>query len=118
MSKIKPATGGSTTHATNKQNERGSGASNHPFGQRDGSVQTNKWKSKVNPNPPNVAEGRNTAPRVHPTPKINAGATGADGGKRIINSEAKPHNAKNTFTAPRSSGGGSATDLGYTKIKM
>ena len=120
MSKgIKPATGNATAHAINRQNERGAGSNDHPFRapQDGGKVDGNKWKSRVNPNPPNVSEAKNTTPKPHMTPKINAGTGGqSDGAKRIINTEAHPHNKKNSFTAPRSSGGGSVTDLGYTKL--
>jgi hypothetical protein len=117
---IKPATGNSSAHATNKQNERGSGSKYSPFKSPPapgGMVQGNKWKSRVNQNPPNVAEAKNTAPKVHMAPKINAGTDGQkDGAKRVINSEASPSNKKNTFRAPRGSGGGSVTDLGYTRL--
>ena len=118
---VKPGTGQSTAHAANKQNERGAGVKSQPFtrgAQNTGEVAGNKWKSRVNPNPPNVAEGRNTSPKVHMTPKINEGTGGqADGAKRIINTETKAgKSSTTTYTAPRSSGGGSATDLGYTKL--
>ena len=123
MSAVKPATGNSTAHATNRQNERGSGATYTPFKKptqaMDGDrlVSRSKWKSNANPNPPNAAEAKNTKPKPHMAPKINAGTGGqSDGAKRVINSEAKPSNKKNTFRAPRSSGGGSVTDLGYTKL--
>jgi hypothetical protein len=75
-------------------------------------------KSTTNPEMPTL----NMAPKgkvkgVPMATKINAGTGGsADGAKRIINTEAKPNNKKNTFRAPRSSGGGSVTDLGYTKL--
>ena len=118
---VKPGTGQSTQHGDNKQNERGTGAKDNPFTRgaiNTGEVSGNKWKSRVNPNPPNVAEGRNTAPKVHQTPKINEGTGGQpDGAKRVINTETKAgKSGTNTYTAPRSSGGGSATDLGYTKL--
>ena len=122
MSKgIKPGTGNATAHATNKQNERGSGATYTPFKKPtqamdgDRNISRPKWKSSVNQNQPNVGEAKNTKPKPHMTPKINAGATGADGGKRVINTEAKPNNRKNTFTAPRREQS-SVTELGYTKL--
>lgn len=125
---VKPGTGESTQHSTNKQFERGPGVKNQPFVSRgntkDGRevVQGNKWKSPANPNPPNNAEAKNTAPKVHMTPKINEGTGGQpDGAKRIINTEGHPQGrnsaiGKSTYKAPRSDAGSSPTDLGYTKL--
>ena len=102
MKGTKPATGASTQHAPNKQNERGHGAANVPL-----------KKSMVNKTPPNV-EGAKGGPKgIHMAPKISAEA----GGKRVINGEAKPNKHTSTFSAPRSSGGGGGvTDMGYTKL--
>lgn len=126
MSKgMKPGTGASTVHGENRQNERGKGASDHPFKNTsksidgaDNKVQRPKWKSDANSNAPNVGEAKNTKPAVHMAPKINAGTGGSpDGAKRVINTEAHPKNTMSTFKAPRSSGGSSnPIESGYTKL--
>ena len=69
-------------------------------------------KSTVNPTPPNIKDASGGKKGVPMAPKINAQADG----KRVIDSEASPSNKKNTFRAPRSGGGGSPADLGYTKL--
>jgi len=78
---------------------------------------------KVNPNNPTITIPTPHAKKVSIAPGINKGATGPDGGKRIIQNEAKPAGrdaaiGKSTFKAPRSSGGGSVTDTGYTRLTM
>lgn len=70
-------------------------------------------KSMVNPTQPNVKEASGGKKGVFMAPKINA----ESGGKRVILTEAKANGRKSTFKAPRGSGGGDATTLGYTKIK-
>lgn len=126
MSALKKGTGDATHHGDNKQNERGPGATNHPFEKSKGPntsqnmVDASKWKSRANPNPPNQGEAKNTAPKVHMTPKINEGTGGqADGAKRVINGEAKPagrNSTSSTYTAPRSEGSKDPMERGYTKL--
>lgn len=130
---VKPGTGAVTQHGLNRQNERGAGVKNQPFepaSARKGNdskatkVDSTKWKSNANPNPPNVGEAKNTKPKVHMTPKINEGTGGQpDGAKRVINTENKTagRNAavgKSTYKAPRNDSIGSPVDSGYTRIKM
>lgn len=110
MSKVKSGMGDASEHKTNKQFGKGPGVTNHPL-----------KKSTVNPTPPVLKEGTERAKNVPMAPKINEGATGKTGGRRIINSEGSPAgrnaaSAKSTFRAPRSESGGSVTDIGYTKL--
>lgn len=69
-------------------------------------------KSAVNRTPPNVKEASPAGKAVKMAPKINAEA----GGKRVILTEASPNKRTSTFRAPRSNGGGSLAEMGYTKL--
>ena len=115
---LKPGTGESTQHAANKQNERGKGVSDHPFERgvkNGGEVEGSKWKSRTNPNPPNVAEGKN---RYAAAPVTRPNSPGKQEG-RVLQDEIQAHgrqNTSSTFTAPRSNSAGGVTDLGYTKL--
>ena len=61
---------------------------------------------------PKVIEAKPRGKSVPMAPKLNAEA----GGKRVLVNEASGAKHKATFRAPRSSGGGSVTDMGYTKV--
>ena len=77
----------------------------------------------VNPKEPAIQAPPPRGKSVPIAPAINKGATGPDGGKRIIQNEAKPAGrdaaiGKSTFRAPRNESRGSVTDCGYTPISM
>lgn len=110
------------------QNERGPGAGAHkPFispssrpGDVGAKVDSAAWKSKANPNPPNVAEGKNHyAKGVPMAPKINEGTDGQpDGAKRVINTEVKARgrdSTRSTYTAPRKGDSHDPMECGYTR---
>ena len=117
---VKPGTGAVTQHGINRQNERGAGVGGSKMGTRSDTAYAGDYVNKGNPR---VKEANPAREAVKMAPKINEGTGGQpDGAKRVINTEGKPagktaYMRKSTFNAPRSSGGGSATDLGYTKLK-
>ena len=90
-----------------------------------GAVQSKKAfdGATIAPHQPRVMEAKPAAKRVKIAPGINKGATGPDGGKRIIQNEAKPAGrdaaiGKSTFRAPRNESRGDVTDAGYTRLTM
>lgn len=110
MSALKKGTGDVTHHGDNKQNERGSGVTNHPL-----------KKSTVNPVQPNVAEGKAhaaSAPKIAPQATEKKG--GSEGRHTVIQTEKKPAGrdaaiGKSTFQAPRKDGGNDPLERGFTK---
>jgi hypothetical protein len=110
---VKPGTGDATKHSINKQWERGPGATNVPL-----------KKSTANPPPLGISKPTEGKPQKHGVPmapKINEGAIGPDGQKRIIQSEGRPAGrdaavGKSTFRAPRKDSSSHDPLLaGYTK---
>jgi len=118
--KVQPGTGAASKHSINKQNERGKGVGGPKMATQTDKAYTG---NDASPAQPHVMEASPSRKAVKMAPKINAGTGGQpDGAKRVINTEGKPAGrdaaiGKSTYRAPRSSGGGSVTDLGYTKLK-
>lgn len=102
---MKDGMGASTEHPMNKQDSNGPGA------------KPKDWKkTSVNPSPPNVDEGKAHSqgkPRMAPDAKALSGGKKPAGNVAIV--DAKPAGKSKTFRAPRSGGGESAVECGYTR---
>ena len=71
-----------------------------------------KWKSRTNPNPPNIADGK---PHAASAPKTRPNSPDSTR-NRVLQTEAPTSKSKTaTFSAPRKDGSMAPFDCGYTK---
>lgn len=102
---MKDGMGKSTQHGDNKQNERGSGVTNHPL-----------KKSTANPQAPSVQEGKSHAagaPKHAPQAKAKSGNN--EGRHTVAVMEGHTSKTSSTYKAPRSEGSHNPVECGYTK---